>query len=404
MNSLDNTIIAFNKIAKNQGAGTFGVDDETIDKKDLAWLTKLNNDYREGKDQLQPAHRVFIPKPNGKERPLGIPTIADRVQQQKLYQLLNPFYELKFSEWSFGFRPGKSCHDAIKRVKQRFQGIKWLIKIDIKGYFDTIDHHILMKMLEKDIHKNKTLQTINQWLKAGIMDNYQFQQTFSGSPQGGIISPLLANIYLNQIDIKINELIEKGIPIKKTNPEYRRLIRRQKGKSIKVDRFINQNQNIRVEYIRYADDFIIGCMGTREQADEMKTKVVNWLKYLKLTIAYDKSKIVPAHKGLRLLSYMIKINPTTSAIKRKVIKKSLNGKVRTLILKNEVNDRGKQWLRGEKITHNKQLINRDSLEIIRTYKRIVEGVIRYFAYGENLSQLMKLTYIAEYSCLKTPSG
>ncbi|MDV3166336.1 MAG: reverse transcriptase/maturase family protein ['Waltheria sp.' little leaf phytoplasma] len=108
--------------------------------------------------------------------------MADRVQQQKLYQLLNPFYELKFSEWSFGFRPGKSCHDAIKRVKQRFKGLKWLIKIDIKGYFDTIDHHILIKMLKKDIHKNKTLQTINQWLKAGIMDNYQFQQTYSGSP------------------------------------------------------------------------------------------------------------------------------------------------------------------------------------------------------------------------------
>ncbi|MDV3182490.1 MAG: reverse transcriptase domain-containing protein [Candidatus Phytoplasma australasiaticum] len=129
MNSLDNTITAFNKIAKNQGAGTFGIDYETIDKKYLAWLTKLNNDYREGKYQPQPARRVFIPKPNGKERPLGIPTIADRVQQQKLYQLLNPFYEIKFSEWSFGFRPGKSCHDAIKRVKQRFKGIKWLIKI-----------------------------------------------------------------------------------------------------------------------------------------------------------------------------------------------------------------------------------------------------------------------------------
>ncbi|MDV3166489.1 MAG: reverse transcriptase domain-containing protein ['Waltheria sp.' little leaf phytoplasma] len=122
MNSLENIAIAFNKIARNQGAGTFGVDDETIDKKDLAWLTKLNNDYREGKDQPQPARRVFIPKPNGQERPLGIPTIADRVQQQKLHQLLNPFYELKFSEWSFGFRPGKSCHDAIKRLNRDSKG------------------------------------------------------------------------------------------------------------------------------------------------------------------------------------------------------------------------------------------------------------------------------------------
>ncbi|MDV3166335.1 MAG: group II intron reverse transcriptase/maturase ['Waltheria sp.' little leaf phytoplasma] len=203
------------------------------------------------------------------------------------------------------------------------------------------------------------------------------------------------------MDIKINELIEKGIPIKKMNPEYNRLIRKQKGKSIKVDKWINQNQNIRVEYIRYADDFIIGCTGTRGKAEEIKEKVINWLKDLKLEIAYDKSKIVTATKGIRFLSYMIKVKPTASAIKKKTTKKTLNGKVRTLIPKEEVNNRCHKWTKKGKIIHDTQAVYRDRLEIIRTFKRVVEGIVRYFAYGENLSQLTKLAYIAEYSCLKT---
>ncbi|MDV3201738.1 MAG: group II intron reverse transcriptase/maturase [Candidatus Phytoplasma australasiaticum] len=156
-----------------------------------------------------------------------------------------------------------------------------------------------------------------------------------------------------------------------------------------------------MEYIRYADDFIIGCMGTREQADEMKTKVVNWLKDLKLEIAYDKSKIVTATKGTRFLSYMFKVNPTASAIKKKTTKKTLNGRVRTLIPKEEINNRCHKWTKKEKIIHDTQTVYRDRLEIIRTFKRVVEGIVRYFAYGENLNQLTKLAYIAEYSCLKT---
>ncbi|WP_339332582.1 reverse transcriptase domain-containing protein, partial [Hydrangea phyllody phytoplasma] len=382
-------------------------DGQTIDGKDWNYIIGLNDKYRTNQYQPKPLRRVYIPKPNGDKRPLGIPTMEDRIIQQTMYQLLNPFYEVKFSKWSYGFRPNKSPHDAIKRIKERFKGIKWLIKIDIKGFFDTINHDILLKLLSKDIRKAKTLKTIKQWLEAGIMDNWVFQKTFSGAPQGGIISPLLANIYLHQIDEKMEKLIEQGIPKRKVNPKYRKLQRLGLVRKAKVARDININPNIRVEYIRYADDFIIGCTGTMEQANELQQKVVSWLvRDLGLSISYDKSKIVPAQKGTKFLSYLIRVNPTASS-KNKSARKTLNGETDIGIPKDEIDKRCKKWMtdsKKRKIIHDRQLHFRDELEIIKSYKRVAEGIIRYFAYGRNLNQLTKLAYIAEYSCLKTIAG
>ncbi|WP_227807041.1 group II intron reverse transcriptase/maturase [Mulberry dwarf phytoplasma] len=408
MNSLDNITFAFNKVAGNDGAGTHGTDGQTIDGKDWNYIIKLNDKYRNNQYRPKPLRRVYIPKPNGDKRPLGIPTIDDRIIQQAMYQLLNPFYEVKFSKWSYGFRPDKSPHDAIKRIKDRFKGIKWLIKIDIKGFFDTINHDILLKIFNEDIRKAKTLKTIKQWLEAGIMDNWVFQKTFSGTPQGGIISPLLANVYLHEVDEKMEKLVVKGTPKRKSNPKYKKIQRLGFLRKAKVASDININPNIRVEYIRYADDFIIGCTGTIEQANELKQKVVSWLvRDLGLSISYDKSKIVPAHKGTKFLSYLIRVNPTASS-KNKSARKSLNGKTDIRIPKEEIDNRCQRWVRVSKkktkIIHNSQLHYRDELEIIQSYKRIVEGIIRYFAYGRNLSQLIKLAYFAEYSCLMTIAG
>ncbi|MDV3154804.1 MAG: reverse transcriptase/maturase family protein, partial [Sweet potato little leaf phytoplasma] len=192
-------------------------------------------------------------KDNKKTRPLGIPTIKDRLMQKCLEQLLTPYFENIFSEWSFGFRTKKSCHDAIKRVKPRFQGIDYLVKIDLEGYFDTINHEILMRTLNQFIKKNKTLSTINKWLKAGFMKDGIKYESLSGSPQGGIISPLLANVYLHYIDLKMEELIKVGKPIKKSNPEYKKAWLRNQHHNLGIDRHINLNPKPRVEYIRYAD-------------------------------------------------------------------------------------------------------------------------------------------------------
>ncbi|MDV3180067.1 MAG: reverse transcriptase/maturase family protein, partial [Candidatus Phytoplasma australasiaticum] len=259
-----------------------------------------------------------------------------------------PYFENIFSEWSFGFRTQKSCHDAIKRTKQRFKGIDYLVKIDLKGYFETINHEILMRTLNQFIKKNKTLSTISKWLKAGFMKDGIKYESLSGSPQGGIISPLLANVYLHYIDLKMEKLIKEGIPIKKSNPEYMKAWDKNQHHNLGIDRYINLNPKPRVEYIRYADDFIIGIKGEYNQAGRIKDQVTQWLTQdLNLTISKDKSKIVKASKGTRFLSYMIKVNPTNKTRERKTIKNSLNGQVQIQIPKAKAEEYGYEynWLK-----------------------------------------------------------
>ncbi|MDV3149268.1 MAG: reverse transcriptase domain-containing protein [Candidatus Phytoplasma australasiaticum] len=404
MNNFYNTLTAFNKIAANKGAGTPGIDNKTIDGINLERLKKYHLEYVNNGYHPKPVKRILIPKDNKKTRPLGIPTIKDRLIQKGLEQLLTPYFENIFSEWSFGFRTKKSCHDAIKRTKQRFKGIDYLVKIDLKGYFETINHEILMRTLNQFIKKNKTLATISKWLKAGFMKDGIKYESLSGSPQGGIISPLLANVYLHYIDLKMEKLIKEGIPIKKSNPEYMKAWDKNQHHNLGIDRYINLNPKPRVEYSRYADDFIIGIKGEYNQAGRIKDQVTQWLTQdLNLTISKDKSKIVKASKGTRFLSYMIKVNPTNKTRERKTTKNSLNGQVQIQIPKAKAKEYGYEynWLKKGKVKHDEALAGRDELEIIRTYKTIIRGIIQYFCQANNLGVLSHLSYLAEYSCLKT---
>ncbi|MDO8055135.1 reverse transcriptase domain-containing protein ['Cleome sp.' phytoplasma] len=404
MNNFYNTLIAFNKIATNKGAGTPGIDNETIDEVNLKKLERYHHEYVNNGYHPKPVKRILIPKGKGKTRPLGLPTIKDRLIQKCLEQLLTPYFEGIFSEWSFGFRTKKFCYDAIKRVKQRFKGIDYLVKIDLKGYFDTINHEILMRTLNRFIKKNKTLATINKWLKAGFTKEDIKYESLSGSPQGGIISPLLANVYLHYIDLRMDELIKEGKLIWKVNPEYRKAWRRNQHHKLGADSVINLNLKPRVEYIRYADDFIIGIKGEYDQAKRIKDQVTKWLEQdLKLIINKNKSKIVKASKGTRFLSYMVKIYPTNKTREKKTRRNSLNGKVQIQISRAKAKEYGEEynWLKKGKVRHDETLADRDELEIIGTYQTIVRGIIRYFCFANNLSALTHLNYLAEYSCLKT---
>ncbi|MDV3174937.1 MAG: reverse transcriptase domain-containing protein, partial ['Bonamia sp.' little leaf phytoplasma] len=173
----------------------------------LKKLERYHQEYVNNGYHPKPVKRIFIPKDNKKTRPLGILTIKDRLIQKCLEQLLTPYLENIFSEWSFGFRTKKSGHDAIKRVKQKFKGIDYLVKIDLKGYFETINHEILMRTLNQFIRKNKTLLIINKWLKSGFMKEDIKYESLSDSPQRRIISSFLTNVYLHYIDLKMEKLI-----------------------------------------------------------------------------------------------------------------------------------------------------------------------------------------------------
>ena len=173
---------------------TKGVTDETVDGMSIQKIDRMIELLREEKYQWKPARREYIPKKNGKKRPLGIPTWGDKLLQEVMREILEAYYEPQFSNHSHGFRPNRGCHTALQEI-QIWKGTRWFIEGDISKYFDTIDHDVLLKILEKNIHDGRFLRLISNMLKAGYLDDWKFNQTISGAPQGGVISPLLANMW-----------------------------------------------------------------------------------------------------------------------------------------------------------------------------------------------------------------
>jgi retron-type reverse transcriptase len=355
---------AYQNIRTNRGSMTKGVDKSTADGFSSELPKVLMHQLREGSYRFKPVRRVFIPKPNGKMRPLGIPTFKDKLVQEVCRMLLENIYESLFSNGSHGFRPNRSCHTALQEVK-KWNATVWFIEYDIKGYFDNIDHEILMQILAKKIDDRRFLKLIREMLRCGYMEDWKYHKTYSGTPQGGVISPILSNIYLNELDEFVESLIlefNKGTgPEKSRNPQYQELtikkacicqkIRRRKER-LKSGLQINgrvkhklsdeerrQLQSVitgllgqykelgvaqrkipsvicndpnwrRLRYVRYADDFLMGLVCPRSEAVKIMSRVEQFLKEkLKLEISPDKTGIKHAtNEGTRFLSYDILIS------------------------------------------------------------------------------------------------
>lgn len=213
---------AYSKIQGKEGNMTAGADGKTIDGFSLDWIDEIIDDIKQEKYQPTPVKRKYIPKKDGKQRPLGIPTIKDKLIQEVLRQILEAIYEPIFLNCSHGFRPNRSCHTVLTDIKRHSTGAVWAIEGDIKGFFDNINHKTLLKTLKRKIDDGRLLELIRRFLEAGYIENDIKYNTYSGTPQGGIISPLLANIYLHELDVFVSELCKeynKGTQ-KKRNPEY----------------------------------------------------------------------------------------------------------------------------------------------------------------------------------------
>ena len=221
---------AYGRLYSNQGAMTKGTTAETVDGMSLAKIDRIIDDLRHERFRWTPVRRVNIPKPNEKTRPLGIPTWTDKLLQEVIRMILEAYYEPQFSDRSHGFRPDRGCHSALSNVTTHWTGVRWFVEGDIKGCFDNIDHEVMLSVLGEKLHDNRFLRLLKYLLKAGYMEDWKYGRTLSGTPQGGVVSPVLANVYLDRLDKFVETMLIPAYTrgtARRPNPEWRALRRRR---------------------------------------------------------------------------------------------------------------------------------------------------------------------------------
>ena len=291
-------LLAYQNIYSSQGNMTKGADGKTVDAMSMARIDELIAKLRDESYQPQPSRRTYIPKKNGKMRPLGIPSFDDKLVQEALRMMLEAIYEGNFEDISHGFRPNHSCHTALNQIQVCFTGAKWFVEGDIKACFDSFDHHVLINILRKRIDDEAFIGLMWKFLKAGYMEQWQYHMTYAGTPQGSGMSPILANIYLNELDRHMDEYKAKFYsPTRTVNPAHRNMaskIFHYKAKNDKVWDKLSDDEKKQcarklrqmrseqrslpphsvqetsykvIQYVRYADDFIVGVIGSRRDAE-----------------------------------------------------------------------------------------------------------------------------------------
>ncbi|KAA6310117.1 hypothetical protein EZS27_038520, partial [termite gut metagenome] len=329
------------------------------DNMSLSRIEKLISSLKEESYQPNPARRVHIPKKNGKMRPLGIPAFDDKLVQEVVRMILEAIYEGHFEYTSHGFRPHRSSHTALAQIQKSFCGAKWFIEGDIKGFFDNINHDVLIKTLEERIVDDRFIRLIRKFLNAGYIEDWNFHKTYSGTPQGGIVSPIQANIYLDKLDTYVKQYIEnfdKGIKrklgkeseefanarkravrkLKKVKDEAEKAIVVQELRTIEKERTLvpcgdEMDANYkRLKYVRYADDFLIGIIGSKEDAKTIKEDIKNFLnEQLALELSEEKTLITHTEKPAKFLGYEIHVRKSNlqRRDKRVRLRRSFNKRI-----------------------------------------------------------------------------
>ena len=424
-------LMAYERIAPKPGNMTAGVDGSTIDGMGMELIEKIIADLKASRYKPRPVRRVYLPKPNGKLRPLGLPSFGDKLLQTVVKLILEAIYEPTFTEASHGFRPGRSCHTALAQVK-RMTGVRWWVEGDIRGYFDTMCHDTLLKILSKRITDQRFLHLIQKFLRAGYMEDWQYHKTYSGTPQGGNLSPILSNIYLNELDQHMTEKIREFNRGKKRQirREYWRVCdRRKRAKqkaretgdwaSFKVltQEMLStqatepQDTNFRrMYYCRYADDFLVGIIGSKEDAKTVKAWLTEYLEVeLKLELSAEKTLITHVGSRARFLGYDIKRGDGKRRLR--VRKKQGAGVQRTcthklvlLMPRDKCEAFAKEYgqRQGWRGKSRNRLIRLSELEILMTYNSEVRGFMNYYALADNLASVASsILWLTTTSFMKT---
>lgn len=432
--------VTYKNLYANNGAATKGVNEDTADGFSEAKIDSIIKALADETYQPMPVRRTYIQKKNNRKklRPLGIPTFTDKLVQEVLRMILEAVYEPIFLDVSHGFRPKRSCHTALKQLRREFNGTRWFVEGDIKGCFDNINHTVLVGLLSNKIKDARITKLIYKFLKAGYLENWQYHKTYSGTPQGGIISPLLANIYLHELDKFVMKLkSEFDTPgVGQITPEYRELHNEIKRLSHRLTKVTGEEREMvltkykpkrqklmtipctaqtdkKLKYVRYADDFLIAVKGNREDCQWIKSKLAEFIgDTLKMELSEDKTLITHSSKCARFLGYDVRVR-RSGKIKRggpgHVKMRTLNGGVELLV---PLNDKIRQFVftKGVAIqkedgsmfpVHRKYLVGLTDLEIVSVYNAELRGICNYYGMASNFCKLHYFSYLMEYSCLKT---
>lgn len=440
--------LAYVNIHGSPGATTPGVDGNTLDGFSMRRAERLAIQVRTGEYRPRPVRRTYIPKSDGKKRPLGISSGDDKLVQEAVRLLLERVYEPLFVDESHGFRRGRSCHTALAQIKTGWNGTKWIVDVDIKGFFDNIDHDVLLRCIAKRVGDKRLLRLVKSFLEAGYVEDWRYNETHSGIPQGGVISPLLANIYLHELDEFVEGLREvcNVGERRRWNPAYQSIRhqihkRRKKIDQLKVGHGSDQaiaslRQEVkellarareiptqdptdpnfkRLRYARYADDFVIGLIGSKEEADHVLTQVKRFLRQeLRLEVNEANTTIGRMKDGIEFLGYGIDVYQ-----KDKVRKGIRHGRMTTFRTTSEVvrlrvpahklerfcHDKGYGSWSDNKGSTRTNLMRLSVPEIITVYNSEIRGLANYYLLASNMKPgVGRLVFTAHDSMLRTLSA
>lgn len=411
---------AYGKLYRNSGAMTPGSNNETVDAMSLEKIDRIIDVMRREAWRWTPARRTYIPKKKGR-RPLGLPAWSDKLVQEALRLLLEAYYEPRFSALSFGFRPGRGCHSALREITNKWRGVKWFIEGDIKGCFDNIDHDVLLSILRESIHDNRLIRLVSSMLRAGYFEDWRYNKTLSGTPQGGVCSPLLSNICLDKLDRFVEDVLlpkyNQG-ERRRNYPPYKALLNASKHAGDKGEyqwaKMLRlQAQQMpsrdpedpdfrRLWYVRYADDFLLGFSGPRHEAEEIKWAIRQFLHdTLKLDMSTEKTLITHARtEAARFLGYEV---VTLDAITKQDHRgqRCINGAVRLKIPVEVIRQQCQKYMRNGKPSHRPERLYNDDYSIVAQYQAEYRGFVQYYLMGFNAHRLWNVHRVMRKSLLGT---
>ncbi|GAB3976483.1 reverse transcriptase domain-containing protein [Actinoallomurus acanthiterrae] len=413
-------LLAYGRIYSNKGAMTPGATGETVDGMSVSKIEAIIEAIRHERYRWSPVKRIHIPKKNGKTRPLGLPPWSDKLVGEVVRLLLEAYYEPTFSGLSHGFRPGRGCHTALRDVANTWTGTTWFIEGDVADCFGSFDHEIMLSTLGEKIHDGRFLRLMRNMLKAGYLEDWVWNATLSGVPQGGVVSPVMSNIYLHRLDTFVETIL---IPeytrgrIRKQDTAYARVRAARdrayrRGDRATARKLRKQLRDMpsgdpqdpgfrRLRYVRYCDDTLLGFTGPKAEAEEIKQRLTAFLRdELKLELSQDKTLITHARtQAAKFLGYEITVLHNDHKVTHG--RRTINGTISLRVPESVIKAKKAPYLSRGKPERRPHLINEDDHTIVNTYGAEWRGIVQYYLPAGNVHRLYRLLWVMETSLLKT---